>query len=432
MNVENTNTTDELEAFSPWFFSPEAELWMETVRNLPNDEFKRLTFLRKKGLSAAEAGWAASQVRLRERAVEKFGENAKFLYFTPLALEQTTDIYIAQYKASRFPAGVPVADLCCGAGGDLMALSQTHPVLGVDRNPLIAAVAAKNVENFQKKQSLNPSSAPLSAVPTFPARVICESAEDFAENSSPEDFPCVHVDPDRRSEGVRTTQMSFFAPRQEIVEQILAGRLLSAVKLAPGSDVPEEWQKKASELEWIGRNRECRQLVVWFQKDRLSSGPPLCRATILDAHSSQVRSSISGTPGRSIPTVSGSPNYLFDVDSTVLAANLEGELAQKYNLFRFQDGCVYLCGEEPVFDEAALSCFKILEIMPLDKKQMIRRIRTYNSAALEIKKRGNVPLPEEVRKWFQFPQDGESLTLFLTRNAQNSAAILAKRIKLKI
>ena len=45
-------------------------------------------------------------------------------FFTPVGWEQATDELIAAYKASRFPADGPVADLCCGIGGDLLVLAR--------------------------------------------------------------------------------------------------------------------------------------------------------------------------------------------------------------------------------------------------------------------------------------------------------------------
>ena len=63
------------------------------------------------------------------------------MFFTRLGLEQATDAWVARYKATRFPAGQLLADLCCGIGGDLMALSERGPTRGVDRDP-VAAICA--------------------------------------------------------------------------------------------------------------------------------------------------------------------------------------------------------------------------------------------------------------------------------------------------
>lgn len=64
-------------------------------------------------VSAEDAAWAFTQWALRERARAKFPDADRML-FTREALEQATPYAVARYHASRFPAGVLVADLTAG------------------------------------------------------------------------------------------------------------------------------------------------------------------------------------------------------------------------------------------------------------------------------------------------------------------------------
>ncbi|MET7442879.1 SAM-dependent methyltransferase, partial [Streptomyces sp. NPDC005568] len=93
---------------------------------------------------------ALAQERLRQRAVAKFGAgDAERMFFTPAGVEQSTRTSVATYRAERFRAlGVrSVADLCCGIGGDAIALARAGiRVLAVDRDPLTAAAARANAE----------------------------------------------------------------------------------------------------------------------------------------------------------------------------------------------------------------------------------------------------------------------------------------------
>ena len=82
-------------------------------------------------------------VDLRNRAKAKF-RHAERMFFTRRLLEQATDERIAAYKAARFPAGQPVADLCCGLGGDLVALAGRAVTAGVDRDPVALLYAEAN------------------------------------------------------------------------------------------------------------------------------------------------------------------------------------------------------------------------------------------------------------------------------------------------
>src|SRR5262245_23014612 len=83
-------------------------------------------------LSATRAHLLLEQVELRRRAAEKF-TYASRMFFTRTALEQATDEQVAAYKADRVGESLRnsqsrlgetqlLADLCCGIGGDLLAL----------------------------------------------------------------------------------------------------------------------------------------------------------------------------------------------------------------------------------------------------------------------------------------------------------------------
>ena len=51
---------------------------------------------------------------------------------------------MAAYKAQRLSAGERFADLCCGIGGDLMAMVYGGRVVGIDRDP-VAVVLARRI-----------------------------------------------------------------------------------------------------------------------------------------------------------------------------------------------------------------------------------------------------------------------------------------------
>ncbi len=67
------------------------------------------------------------------------------MFFATRPLEQATDEVVAAYKAGRFPPGRLMVDFCCGIGGDLLALASRGPVLGVDRDPVLALLAGANL-----------------------------------------------------------------------------------------------------------------------------------------------------------------------------------------------------------------------------------------------------------------------------------------------
>src|SRR5215831_19238171 len=86
---------------------------------------------------------ALAQHELRLRARAKF-ERAGRMFFTRPGLEQASSEATARHRARRYAGAGPVADLCCGIGGDLIALAEHHPVLAVDLDPLHLRMAEAN------------------------------------------------------------------------------------------------------------------------------------------------------------------------------------------------------------------------------------------------------------------------------------------------
>ena len=212
---------------------------------------------------------------LRERAAAKF-ERAQSMFFTRVGLEQATDQWVAAYKARRFAGRGPVADLCCGIGGDLLALVAVGPAVGVDRDPISICLAAANARVY-------------GIAPTFDT---CDTT-----NFDARGLAAWHIDPDRRPAGHRTTSIDWSSPNRDDVERLLVAAPNAALKLAPAADVPAEWCERC-ELEWISRERQCRQLVAWHGE--LAGNLGERRATILSADGSFARS-IIGEANQPIP-----------------------------------------------------------------------------------------------------------------------------------
>jgi SAM-dependent methyltransferase len=350
-------------------------------------------------VSATRAHLLLDQVELRRRAAAKFARAAE-MFFTRLGLEQATDEWVAGYKATRFAAGVPVADLCCGIGGDLLALADQRNATGVDRDPIAAFFATAN-----------------SRVNGVNAEVQAADLVDFNLGA----FAAWHIDPDRRPRGRRTASLDWSSPSREVVEGLIAAVPQAAIKLAPAAEVPPEWSSEC-ELEWISRDRQCRQLVAWFE---LSKSLGQCRATVLAVDGRPLRS-IVGQPRDSIPIARQLGRFLFEPDPAVLAAKLTGALAAELNLAAVSPGIPYLTADADI-EDPAIACFEVQEVLPLQLKQLAKHLRSRNIGQLEIKKRGVDHDPQVVRKQLQLQGD-EVATLLLTKLNGKHVAILVRRM----
>jgi hypothetical protein len=382
-----------------WLTGPEASAVFHDLAGGAEPLHRRATRLRR-SFSAARAHLLLEQVELRERARAKF-DRADEMFFTRRGLEQATDEWVAAYKARRFAGRASVGDLCCGIGGDLLALGAVAATVGVDRDPIVTYLAAANA-----------------------GAVGQEVATETREIGPPDAcvFASWHMDPDRRTDGRRTTALAHSSPHMKTIEQLLIASPNAAIKLAPAVDVPDAW-RDGCELEWIGRDRQCRQLVAWH--GALAEAPAQRRATVLAADGAVLRSIVGEADGR-VPLANSLDRFLFEPDPAVLAARLTATLAAEHGLTALAADVDYYTGPIPI-DDPLLACFEVEKVLPLDLARLTRHFRDCHCGALEIKMRGVEHEPEEVRRRLKLRGEN-SATLILTRLSRKRLAIVARRI----
>src|ERR1019366_9444098 len=116
---------------------------------------------------------AIAQHELRLQARAKFSR-AMQMFFTRPGLEQSSSEVVARHRAARYASFERVADLCCGIGGDLLALAQgrlvpARPVpirqvpgrrvLAVDRDLLHLRMAEANAEAYGVEHGVTTSAS---------------------------------------------------------------------------------------------------------------------------------------------------------------------------------------------------------------------------------------------------------------------------------
>ncbi len=342
-----------------------------------------------------------AQAELRRRARVKF-QHPDRMFFTRQLLEQSTDETVAAYKARRLSAGERLADLCCGIGGDLMAIAHKGSAVGIDRDPVAVVLAEANC----RAAGLANAEVQLADA--------CESCV--------ESFSAWHADPDRRPEKKRTTRVEAHEPDLAALERLLSRNPNAALKLAPAANLPEAWMQTA-EFEWIGNRGECRQQMVWFRD--LARNPGRRTATVFTAGFVEPRT-ICGDAQLEIPPAASLGRYVFEPHAAVLAADLTGILADLHGLCCVSPGIAYLTGDRLVSDPI-LASFEVTEVLPLDPKHLRDAIRDRGIGNLEVKKRGVKIDPDEVRKQLHLRGD-HSAALLITPVKKKIVAILAKRV----
>ena len=126
-----------------WLVSPAAERWLDIAAGADEKSLVKMSLTLRKDLGVTRTHLVIAQAELRRRAGIKF-KHAHRMFFTRQLLEQATDDQIAGYKAQRWPVDGCLADLCCGIGGDLMALAERGRVVGIDRDPVAVVLSTAN------------------------------------------------------------------------------------------------------------------------------------------------------------------------------------------------------------------------------------------------------------------------------------------------
>ncbi|MYU23386.1 methyltransferase domain-containing protein [Streptomyces sp. SID8352] len=374
--------------------SPEGRALLDEVRDTdPAHELAVATRLRRTH-PAELVSAALGQARLRQRAAAKFGaEDAGRMFFTPDGVEQSTRAGVAAHRAGRLrELGVAsVADLCCGIGGDAIALARAGiRVLAVDRDPVTAAAARANAEALGLEGLVEVREADVTEVDTT-------------------GYDAVFVDPARRGgRGGRGTGGRIFDPEAyspPLSWAVGAARrapVAAALKVAPG--IPHEVVPEDAEAEWISDGGDVKEAVLWF-----GTAPGTVRATLLPGPRTLVG---AGLPD---PPVREPGRYLYEPDGAVIRAHLVADVAERVDGGLLDATIAYVTADE-LRPTPYATAYEITDRMPFHVKRLRALLREREVGTLTVKKRGSAVEPEELRRKVR-PQGPNAATVFLTRVA---------------
>ncbi|MBZ4322281.1 class I SAM-dependent methyltransferase [Streptomyces huiliensis] len=359
---------------------------------------------------------ALGQARLRQRAVAKFGtEDAYRMYFTPNGVEQATRTSVATYRARRFAdLGVRrLADLCCGVGGDAIALARAGvSVLAVDRDPLTCAVARANAAALGLSDLIEVRCADVAEVDVS-------------------GYDAVFVDPARRgasrgaarsasgrgggrATGGRIFDPEAYSPPLSWAVETARTAPHAALKIAPG--VPHEAVPEEAEAEWISDGGDVKEAVLWFGTD-----PGARRATLLPAGTT-----LTGT-GLPDPAVRPVGRYLYEPDGAVIRAHLVADVAAEVSGGLIDETIAYITSDE-LRPTPHASAYEITDVLPFNLKKLKALVRERGIGVAVIKKRGSAVEPEELRKKLKL-EGVNSCVIILTRVAGAPTMLLGQAVR---
>lgn len=335
---------------------------------------------------AALVAAAMTQARLRARARDKFGADAARMYFTQAGLEQATSGPVAAHHATRYRAGMRVADLCCGIGGDLRALAAEHAVLAVDRDPLTTAIAAANMAALGLSNR---------------ATVICDDVTTIDLKG----YDAAFLDPARRTAERRVFNVAEYQPPWSFIAA-LAGRIGNVgVKVAPG--IPHALIPPGAEAEWVSLGGEVKEAALWF--GALRDGTTARRATLLPSGATLAASATAPPP------VARPRRYLYEPDGAVIRAHLVAEVAALLDGALLDPTIAYITSETLTATPFARA-YAIDAAMPFNLKKLRIILRERGIGHVVVKKRGSPLAPEALERDLRLT-GAASCILFLTKVA---------------
>ncbi len=337
---------------------------------------------------------ALTQVELRRRATEKFGELAARMYFTPEGLEQSTRHRVAEHRAARVRAASAstLIDLGCGIGGDLVAFARAGiTCAGVDLDPVRVEVARANLETLGLGGAVTVADA--TTIDTTP-------------------FDVAYADPARRSPRGRSFDVDDWTPPWSFVESLLTRD--SCVKLAPG--IPHELVPDGVEAEWVSDHREVKEAVLW--SGRLATTRR--RATVL-GDGGLATLTDEDDPGAPAGPLS---DFLYEPDGAVIRAGLVTAVAAGVGGHLLDEHIAYVTSGDS-FRTPFARGYRVLEEVPFREKQLRAALHERGIGRLTIKKRGVSVVPDELRKRLALHGEDEA-TLVLTRVDGKGTAMLVE------
>jgi SAM-dependent methyltransferase len=396
--------------------APDGQALLEELRDIevtPDSALELGTRLRQRYPAGLVAS-ALAQQELRWRARAKFSR-AMDLYFTRDGLEQASAEPVARHRAGRLAAAAAdavgaaagrtpvIADLCCGVGGDLIALAGAAAaglVLAVDRDPVHLAMAGANA-----------------AVCGLAGRVRTWAGD--VRDAPLDGCAAVFIDPARRDGGRRMAPGASEPPLDWCLG--LAGRVpLVAVKAAPGlalEDVPGGW-----ETEFIAAGRDLKEAVLWSP----ALAGAATRATVLPG-GEQLTPRPDGAAGEA-GAVRPPGEYLLDPSPAVTRAGLVRDLAMATGGWQIDDQIAFLSADVPLVSPFGRS-LRVLDSGPWNQKKLPARLRAAGAGSVDIRRRGlagNVEVLHRQLARQLDPSATRRITLVMTRAAGRPWALICE------
>jgi len=363
---------------------------LRAARDVSGDSLKRQMVLRR-DYPADRVRSAVALLDLRIHARSKF-KHADVMFFDRDGLEQSSGDVIAEYRAKRYASHDRVTDVCCGIGGDSVALAHVASVTAVDIRSDRVQMTRANLE-----------------VNGLTASFACVDARDWQPKGE-----AFFVDPSRREGGRHVFNLKDYSPSLDELSW-LTPDAAAGVKVAPGiphQDIPDGY-----EAEFISVDRDCKEAVLWSGALRSHDG---VRATLLPGGDTLVGQPVDAVGCRPVGA------FVFEPDRAVIRAHLVEQVAHLIGAEKLAPDVAYLTSDHEA-ESPFVRGFRVDAAMPFSLKRVQGYIKAQQIGRIDIKKR-RFPMTADAVYGKLKLKGSAATTLILTRVADDPVAIFTTPI----
>lgn len=402
----------------PWIASPAAAEALAFAQRAPGgstapDPLRLGAELERRfGLAPEQRAAVLTQAELRRRAAARWGEPVDGLWFTRDGLEQATRPALARWRAQRLRGfGVrAIADLGCGLGMESRAMAGAGlQVTAIEIDADTAVLAACNLAGLGVQLHIG----------DITDERVLEAALAQAD--------AVFLDPARRDPmaprsvdgltGHRVNDPSQWSPPWPWIERLAARLPRTVVKVAPGIDhalIPD-----GGSAVWAEVDGDLVEASLWF--DGFAGQPQRSALSISAAGEARMLDSSQPTSER----VTAVGAHLLDVAPVVTRSHLVTTLAASIDAARIDEHIGFLTTDAAPAPSPFHTAYRVLDVMPFDRKRVGAAIAAHGASSLTVMKRGlNVDTEQLRRQWLGRGKGGTALVVALTRIGDAATAII--------
>jgi len=344
---------------------------------------------------------AVDMTQLRRRGRAKFAA-ADTLWFTREGLEMASSETVARHTAGRFARVPRVLDLCCGIGGDALALAEAaEKVVAIDRDPLTLEMARANAKALHLEPQID-----------FVRADVTEFVAGGAMLLGP--VAAIFIDPSRRESVAAARRPESYSPPLSWCLGLTGIAPRVGIKVSPALNYVTVLMNILAEVEIISLRGECKEAMLWLGDFRTCAR----RATLLPGGDSLTD---AGPTSDALGAIGA---WIYEPDGAVIRAHLVQRLAGECGLWRIDPEIAYLSGDREVASPF-LRGYRVQEIIPWGLKRLNAALVARGIRQVTIKKRGFPLTPDQLRPKLKLTGKAKA-TLICTKAHGEHVVVLAE------